>query len=222
MNVERVNGLIYAVVMESRGIYMSPDIPGAKRYGDAPAAIQRAHRQRRGRLAQACGRRRRRAVRRIRQAHPAVHGIPQGAGRGSAAKSARPRAANGATTKPTAACAPRSTRISTHWRRSTTRAPSRSMPSSKPASRAPRGCSALLAIVCVRPRGRGHRHHRSRGGAAARRHHARDRSRSRAARPACVVPHADRQDEVGALARSIVVFQQAMRAQRRTQPHHCG
>src|SRR5262245_5161727 len=34
MNVERVNGLIYAVVMESRGIYMSSDIPTAKRYGD--------------------------------------------------------------------------------------------------------------------------------------------------------------------------------------------
>ena len=33
-NVQRVNGLIYAVVMESRGIYMSPDIPTAKRYGD--------------------------------------------------------------------------------------------------------------------------------------------------------------------------------------------
>ena len=33
-NVERVNGLIYAVVMESRGIYMSPDIPTARRYGD--------------------------------------------------------------------------------------------------------------------------------------------------------------------------------------------
>jgi methyl-accepting chemotaxis protein len=32
-NIERVNGLIYAVVMESRGIYMSPDIPMAKRYG---------------------------------------------------------------------------------------------------------------------------------------------------------------------------------------------
>jgi methyl-accepting chemotaxis protein len=31
--VERVNGLVYAVVMESRGIYMSPDIPTAKRYG---------------------------------------------------------------------------------------------------------------------------------------------------------------------------------------------
>src|SRR5271166_1774584 len=34
MNVELVNGLIYAVVMESRGIYMSPDIPTAKVYGD--------------------------------------------------------------------------------------------------------------------------------------------------------------------------------------------
>jgi methyl-accepting chemotaxis protein len=32
-NVERVNGLVYAVVMESRGIYMSSDIPSAKRYG---------------------------------------------------------------------------------------------------------------------------------------------------------------------------------------------
>ncbi len=31
--VERVNGLIYAVVMESRGVYMSPDIPSAKRFG---------------------------------------------------------------------------------------------------------------------------------------------------------------------------------------------
>jgi methyl-accepting chemotaxis protein len=34
-NVERVNGLIYAVVMESRGIYMSPDIQTAKRYGES-------------------------------------------------------------------------------------------------------------------------------------------------------------------------------------------
>ena len=32
-NVERVNGLIYAVVMESRGIYMSPDIATAKKFG---------------------------------------------------------------------------------------------------------------------------------------------------------------------------------------------
>ncbi len=34
MNVERVNALIYAVVMELRGIYMSSDIPTAKIYGD--------------------------------------------------------------------------------------------------------------------------------------------------------------------------------------------
>jgi methyl-accepting chemotaxis protein len=33
LNVERVNALIYAVVMESRGIYMSSDIPTAKVYG---------------------------------------------------------------------------------------------------------------------------------------------------------------------------------------------
>jgi methyl-accepting chemotaxis protein len=33
-NVERVNSLIYAVVMESRGIYMSPDTKTAKRFGD--------------------------------------------------------------------------------------------------------------------------------------------------------------------------------------------
>jgi methyl-accepting chemotaxis protein len=32
-NVERVNSLIYAVVMESRGIYMSPDIRTAEKYG---------------------------------------------------------------------------------------------------------------------------------------------------------------------------------------------
>jgi methyl-accepting chemotaxis protein len=34
MNVERVNALIYAVVMESRGIYMSRDIATAKVYGE--------------------------------------------------------------------------------------------------------------------------------------------------------------------------------------------
>src|SRR5713226_7596231 len=33
-NVERVDGLIYAVVMESRGVYMSSDIPTAKKYGE--------------------------------------------------------------------------------------------------------------------------------------------------------------------------------------------
>ena len=33
-NVERINSLIYAVVMESRGVYMSTDVAGAKRFGD--------------------------------------------------------------------------------------------------------------------------------------------------------------------------------------------
>ena len=33
-NVQKINSLIYAVVMESRGVYMSPDIPTAKKYGD--------------------------------------------------------------------------------------------------------------------------------------------------------------------------------------------
>jgi len=32
--VDQVNGLIYAVVMESRGIYMSPDAAAAKQFGD--------------------------------------------------------------------------------------------------------------------------------------------------------------------------------------------
>jgi methyl-accepting chemotaxis protein len=33
-NVERINGLIYAVVMESRGVYMSEDAPSRKKYAD--------------------------------------------------------------------------------------------------------------------------------------------------------------------------------------------
>jgi methyl-accepting chemotaxis protein len=35
LNVERVNSLVYAVVMESRGIYMSTDAALVKKYGDA-------------------------------------------------------------------------------------------------------------------------------------------------------------------------------------------
>jgi methyl-accepting chemotaxis protein len=34
LNVERINALVYAVVMESRGIYMSSDVPTVKKYGD--------------------------------------------------------------------------------------------------------------------------------------------------------------------------------------------
>jgi methyl-accepting chemotaxis protein len=33
-NVEKINSLVYAVVMESRGVYMSTDIPTAKKYGE--------------------------------------------------------------------------------------------------------------------------------------------------------------------------------------------
>jgi methyl-accepting chemotaxis protein len=33
LNVERVDSLVYAVVMESRGVYMSTDIAGAKKFG---------------------------------------------------------------------------------------------------------------------------------------------------------------------------------------------
>jgi len=35
LNVERVNSLVYAVVMESRGIYMSSEVAAIKKYGDA-------------------------------------------------------------------------------------------------------------------------------------------------------------------------------------------
>src|ERR1700744_2215954 len=34
LNVERVNSLVYAVVMESRGIYMSTELPVIKKDGD--------------------------------------------------------------------------------------------------------------------------------------------------------------------------------------------
>jgi methyl-accepting chemotaxis protein len=35
LNVEHINALVYAVVMESRGVYMSPDVTAAKKFGDA-------------------------------------------------------------------------------------------------------------------------------------------------------------------------------------------
>ena len=40
-NVERVNGLIYAVVMESRGVYMSPDLATSKVYADGILKLNR-------------------------------------------------------------------------------------------------------------------------------------------------------------------------------------
>ena len=34
INIERVNGLIYAIVMESRGVYMSTDRTKVKQFGE--------------------------------------------------------------------------------------------------------------------------------------------------------------------------------------------
>ncbi len=34
LNVQRVNSLVYAVVMESRGVYMSTDVAGARKFGE--------------------------------------------------------------------------------------------------------------------------------------------------------------------------------------------
>src|SRR3954453_206138 len=34
LNVERINSLVYAVVMESRGVYMSSDVATVKKYGE--------------------------------------------------------------------------------------------------------------------------------------------------------------------------------------------
>ena len=50
-NVERVNALIYAVVMESRGIYMSPDPDGREVRSRPSDRQQRPHRRGRHRMA---------------------------------------------------------------------------------------------------------------------------------------------------------------------------
>lgn len=39
LNVQRVNSLVYAVVMESRGVYMSTDTAGARKFGDGLLAF---------------------------------------------------------------------------------------------------------------------------------------------------------------------------------------
>ncbi|MGY4459102.1 hypothetical protein ACVWYI_003062 [Bradyrhizobium sp. LB13.1] len=47
LNVERVNSLVYAVVMESRGVYMSTEPAVVKKYGEGPAQVQRPDPRRR-------------------------------------------------------------------------------------------------------------------------------------------------------------------------------
>src|SRR5437868_8867523 len=39
LNVERINSLVYAVVMESRGVYMSTEAPVVKKYGEGLLAF---------------------------------------------------------------------------------------------------------------------------------------------------------------------------------------
>src|SRR3989442_12037824 len=39
LNVERINSLVYAVVMESRGVYMSTEPAVVKKYGEGPLAV---------------------------------------------------------------------------------------------------------------------------------------------------------------------------------------
>ena len=134
MNVERVNALIYAVVMESRGIYMSYDIPTAKIYGDGLLVFN----DRIGEVVKewqhSVQRRGPGAVRSFRPAHPPIPGVPARAGAPRRSRSARRPAANGATMTPTAACARRSTRTSPGLAHFTPRARSASMRRSTTAS----------------------------------------------------------------------------------------
>ena len=92
--------LIYAVVMESRGIYMARGRRRArKRIRRRTAPVQRPDRRRGHRMAMGrCGRRTRPQFDAVRRPHQAVPGIPPRAG--AARHRARPgrRAANGATT----------------------------------------------------------------------------------------------------------------------------
>ena len=210
MNVERVNALIYAVVMESRGIYMSPDIPTAKRYGEGllkfNARIGEVVKEWQQRVGPE-------------DAKPNSVNSPSASrsfksfavsSSSSAPKSAPPPAANGATTKPTAACAPRSTRISTRWRRFMPTAPSSFMRRWRQASPATAYWMTILgafAIMlagvgvlviwrgCIKPLA--------------------DITRVTeevAGGHDVEIPHRDRKDEIGALAGSIAVFQKAMTA----------
>ena len=141
-NVERINSLVYAVVMESRGIYMSTDLKTAKRYGDGLVKFNEQITKVVTEWKKSVGpddaaafatfEKRGRPVRRIPQrTGPARHpGEPGG------------RARMGATTTPTAASARRSTRTSPRSRNSTPSArASFTTPWSKIPAR-PHGCSA--------------------------------------------------------------------------------
>ncbi len=104
VNVERVNSLVYAVVMESRGVYMSTDVAVVKKYGDGLLKFNERF-----------SRSSRTGRRWSRPTMPSSSRPSRSASSSSsnsvtnwfaaAWKSAPPQAANGATTTPTARCA---------------------------------------------------------------------------------------------------------------------
>ena len=207
MNVERVNGLIYAVVMESRGIYMSPDIPAAKRYGglllqfnERIASVVADWRKHVGGADAA-------QFAEFASAS-AVHGIPQGTGRASATEVGPAKGREWGDNEVNRSVRTALNKDLDGLAKSTMRV--------QQVYSELDGGVARTAWFLARDGGRvrssrdhGHRHHRSRGGPAAAQHRARHR-RGGGRRDRLTIPHADRQDEVGALARSIVIFQQAI------------
>ena len=154
LNVERVKALIYAIVMESRGIYLSPDVAAAKAYGagllkandrigDVVTEWQRAVRPDDAAQFEAFSDR----IKQYQEFAPRAGAARHGG-------SARPRRANGAIATPTAVCARRSARTS---------------------SRSPSSIRSVRSAIYADDR-QGHRHdrlaaepHRGRGGAAGRR-----------------------------------------------------
>ena len=133
-NVERVNGLIYAVVMESRGVYMSPDLKTSKVYADGILKFNAEIAKVVDGLEEVGARRPRpRRSSSFPSASPSSS-ISAASWPASAPKSVRRRAASGVTTTPTARCARRSTRTWSGWPVFMPTAPATSMRASIPAS----------------------------------------------------------------------------------------
>jgi hypothetical protein len=110
LNVERVNSLVYAVVMESRGVYMSTEPAVVKKYGDGVikfndqilAVVKDWESIVRADDAELSPSSRNASSSSLTSARSWFAGE---------SRLAAPRAASGATTMPIAACGPRSTRI---------------------------------------------------------------------------------------------------------------
>ncbi len=76
-NVERINSLIYAVVMESRGVYMSEDAPTRRKYAEGLLAFKPPHQRDRRRVGDHHPARAGGAVQAVRRTCPAVHLVPE-------------------------------------------------------------------------------------------------------------------------------------------------